>query len=71
MPLLYCRFVVYDLFLQIRKDCVYCNSTIKDNDILIDRCKPPLHFSSSKHSRKLFDAHVKQVQGERPANFGE
>ena len=44
---------------------------IKGNDILIDLCKPPLHFSCSKRSKKLFIVHVEQVQGERHAKFGE
>ena len=41
MSLLGCRFVFYDLFLQVRKGCVYCEGTIKDNDILIGLCKAP------------------------------
>ena len=71
MSLLCCRLVVYDLCLQVRKDCVYCKETIKDNDILIGLCKPPLHFSFTKSSRKLLIAHDEQVQGERHEKFGE
>ena len=69
--LLCCRLVVYDLWLQIRKDCVYCKGTIKDNGIFIGLCKPPLHFSCSNRSRKLFIAHDEQVQGKHNAKFGE
>ena len=65
------RLVVYDLFLQVRKDCVYFKGTIKDNDILIGLCEPPVHFSCYKRFRKLFVAHVEQVQGERQTKFVE
>ena len=71
MSLLCCPFVVYGLFMQVRKGCVYCKGTIKANDILIALCKAPLYFSFSKRSRKLFIAHVEQVYGERLAKFGE
>ena len=71
MILLCCRFVFYDLYLQVRKDCVYCKGTIKDNDILIDLCKPPMHFWCSKRSRRLFIALVEQVQGGRHEKFSE
>ena len=71
MPLLCCRFAVYDLFVQVRKGRVYCKGTIKDNDILIGLCKAPLHFSCSKRSRKLFITHVEHIQDERHAKFGE
>ena len=53
------------------KGGVYCKETIKDNDILIGLCKAALHFAFSKRSRKLFVAHVGQVQGGRHAKFGE
>ena len=42
-----------------------------DNDILNGLYKPPLHFSCSKRSRKLFIAHVEQVQCDRHSKFGE
>ena len=57
----------YNLFFQVRKDCVHCKGTIKDNDILIGLCKAPLHFSCSKRSI----AHIEQVKDEPHAKFGE
>ena len=45
---------------------------MKDNGIIwVGLCKPPLHFSGSEHSKKLFIAHDEQVQGDRHAKFGE
>ena len=71
MSPLCCRFVVDNLCLQVRKDCVYRKGTIKENGILVGLCRPPLHFSCSKRSRKLFIPHDEQVRGERHAKFGE
>ena len=71
MSLLRSGIVFYYIFLQVRKGTlnIYCEGTLEDNDILIDLCKAPLHFSCSKRSRKLFIDHVEQVQGGRHEKF--
>ena len=70
MSPLCCRFVVYNLCLQVRKDFIYCKGTIKNGGMLVGLYKPSLHFSGSKHSRKLIISHNAQVQGERHAKLG-